>query len=956
MLPNTSSKPLVSTASIQVYIIPAEKNLYVDGFLALEYENRPPTLLRGCLYLRVLKPAKIKSINLHFKGIQRTDWPEGIPPKKVNYAEVNDVVSHTWPFYQSGNQFQGLHGGADHFQELPNRSLNGTPVNEDITHLSLAETQTRSLSPRPRSNTSNSQSTVTTTGGGLGDFFARTISLSPAAGLLRKTANSSDNNTTSSLRDLSASPSLTDLSTVLTDNPNVGQFNPGDYIYNFEHPLPPSTPETCKMTFGEVSYHLEAIVARPGTFKLNLQCRLPINVVRIPSEDNLEENEPIVITRDWEDQLKYDIVIGSKSVVLNSYLLLAFRFVPLFGKVALHRIRVYLTENLEYYCNNKKVHRMEPQKKYLLLEHKALKGKSLLSKSGGLVEGEDVPDCGDDDEEVLPRELEFQVFVPETLSHERSGLLKIHADTSFENIKSHHWIKICLRISRFDPEKPDKRKHFEIRIDSPINILSAQCVHANTLLPAYDPDDFAAFPVNSPPTSPGVTPVTGMLNMGGSNQTSLDAMMEDNPRHFLNERYGLPSRSRSPSVREFQHITTERNNDSPIERDHDMHLEANIYKPDEGEETNLNSPQAMPFESPVGSPIISPIPRPIHLLRRPSFNPPAFEEATSNPLMFINPPPDYDSLDRVIEDEEEHYNTTEEQLHDAPEYVERGRRRTNTDITNASSSSQTETLDLAQEESTSGNANGESTTSNELNINIRPPSPHNEGISPIENDLSVQLPPSPSKHITFNANLSPKVTPSISNTTSPRLGARSRSSDSMSRKSSVSSLPSFVSPIERTPLLNDSTASIDGNQYGTGKSRNSSIISLLQSGALNSGSVNNGKKQSFGIVDLNDDIFKINGNLLQLRNPRIKKHYQDDEIEEGGEAEVTDDNVAKVRQKSFGVVDSRINKFRDNPTQNSSESDETSNEDRTENSTYEPIKEETPREVAGLNLSYNIIE
>ena len=102
----------------------------------------------------------------------------------------------------------------------------------------------------------------------------------------------------------------------------------------------------------------------------------PINIIRTLAETSLEENESIVITRDWEDQLRYDIVIGAKSVVLDLYLPLAFRFVPLWGKVALHRIRVYLTENLEYYCSNKKVHRMEPAKKYLLLEHKAKKGRS----------------------------------------------------------------------------------------------------------------------------------------------------------------------------------------------------------------------------------------------------------------------------------------------------------------------------------------------------------------------------------------------------------------------------------------------------------------------------------------------------------------------------------------------------------------------------------------------------
>ena len=113
---------------------------------------------------------------------------------------------------------------------------------------------------------------------------------------------------------------------------NIIHFAPGDYIYNFEHPLPASIPESCNATFGSTSYYLEVNITRPGAFKTNLAGRLPINIIRTLAETSLEENESIVITRDWEDQLRYDIVIGAKSVVLDLYLPLAFRFVPLWGK------------------------------------------------------------------------------------------------------------------------------------------------------------------------------------------------------------------------------------------------------------------------------------------------------------------------------------------------------------------------------------------------------------------------------------------------------------------------------------------------------------------------------------------------------------------------------------------------------------------------------------------------
>jgi hypothetical protein len=42
-----------------------------------------------------------------------------------------------------------------------------------------------------------------------------------------------------------------------------------------------------------------------------------------------------------------------------------------------------------------------------------------------------------------------------------------------------------MRLSKQDPADPNKRRHFEISIDSPFHILSCQATNANTTLPAY---------------------------------------------------------------------------------------------------------------------------------------------------------------------------------------------------------------------------------------------------------------------------------------------------------------------------------------------------------------------------------------------------------------------------------------------------------------------------------------
>lgn len=890
LMPQLPDKPLVLLSSIEVYIIPAELNLFVQGFASQEYADRPPTLLRGCLFVRILKPTKLKSISLTFKGQERTDWPEGIPPKKNTFVEVNDIVSHTWPFFQQESLLPNC--GADIYRPA------SKSADQEVSFLTLEETATRSHSPMPDT----------------GNFFTRNLSpmikRAPSPGLV-------------------TSDSFSDLSTVLTapdnDASKPGHFAAGDYVYNFEHPIHPSIAETTSVTFGCVNYHLEASIIRVGTFKLNITCRLPIDIIRVLSEDSQEENEPIVITRDWEDQLLYDIVVGGKSIVLNSYLPLAFKFVPLWGKVALHRIRVYLTENIEYYCNNKKVHRMEPSKKFLLLEHKALKGKSLLSKNGGMTE------TTEDDDEVLPRELEFQLYVPQHLR----GKLKqtLHPDTSFENIKVHHWIKMCLRISKSDPDIPDKRKHYEILIDSPLHILSPLAAHSNTLLPAYDMEMNNLWPTyspGSPPLSPDVTAVDNSNPQGimslfvshGSNpnqSSSLDTVMAQLlPVHPILSQSMIPSRvhSRATTPIEFRHISTTFNNGEPIEREADMHLDANLYQPTEDLRVSpLNSPQATPHPGTFNA-IHSPIPRPIHLIRRPSFNPPPFEADVAPPSLDNEPPPPaYERVDSRLEG----------LLPGTVDVEPRGERP------------------ILQPTAIRAVLNF-----NESNmVNIIPPSPSEE--QPPSLVLSETLPEeaipnsftSPGIYAEVIERLESLSRPlneaedgeDISEFGSPTLQPHNlpmvHSIDDRSRKSSSSSIASSANyeemQLEQSlPLLNLSTNSVNNIPQDAFKSRNSSIHSLLQDMNRRLSNAQDLSMRALGLVDADSlaDSYRINGSLSQLRNPRIKKHYQEDAIATQAlqEEENDDDDydnlaesmdlarntLPKLRQKSFGVVNHNI--------------------------------------------------
>ena len=231
-----------------------------------------------------------------------------------------------------------------------------------------------------------------------------------------------------------------------------------------------------------------------------------------------------------EDQLHYEILVSGKAFPLNGVIPIAFKFTPL-AKVRLHRIKVFVSQNVEYWCRDKKVHRLEPMRKLLLYEKQAQKsdlsptspldslGPSFLSLSSGIgvsgsrnpppssrpgglprfpfpivprhssvrddpsahsllgnLEGGDGTGSSTEFEVDVPLPGCQSVRTPLDSKHKDSPLMTVrfHHGTIWPNIVVHHWIKIVLRISKVDEtaDNKSKRRHFEISIDSPIHILS----------------------------------------------------------------------------------------------------------------------------------------------------------------------------------------------------------------------------------------------------------------------------------------------------------------------------------------------------------------------------------------------------------------------------------------------------------------------------------------------------
>ncbi|KAK5118885.1 hypothetical protein LTR62_000095 [Meristemomyces frigidus] len=571
-------KPVASGNGVTMAIHLAEPMLFLQGFENTESSPGNTAMLRGSLHLRVQKAAKIKAVTLKFKGKALTRWPEGIPPRKVEFEEQDTIMSHTWPFFNA--QFENAEKGtnADHVQIWRNGE-----------QASIGATRS---DPLGRSSPHSSRSQVN-----LSSKEAKKLALSV--------------NQSRSFGKGEAMPGVPSVAAK-----GYRTFLPGDYVYNFELPLDSRLPETIDVELGSVKYELEAEVTRSGAFRANLVGAKDVTLIRAPAEGSLEQVEPIAISRNWEDQLHYDIVISGKSFPLGSQVPIAFKLTPL-AKVQCHRIKVLVTENIEYFCSNKRVHRMEPTRKVQLFEKRAdgppvstFPGSTMRVTAGGGIpydaraqaaRGEDVTPADmtnllgnlEGDTNIGPTEMEFNVQLPscpKMKDHDRSQ--RLHFDTTYQNIQVHHWIKIVMRLSKPDVADPTKRRHFEISIDSPFHILSCRASQANISLPAYTAPQ------------PGSGTDTSLYECGCPGA----ARRRNSPTSFVPTLNSLNS-ARS-SVGEEARPTT----------------------------PTLARPQQAHVHGGAGN-----HERPIHLLRAPSFNPPAFSEEEPPPPL-ITPPPQYDDI------------------------------------------------------------------------------------------------------------------------------------------------------------------------------------------------------------------------------------------------------------------------------------------------------------------------
>ncbi|KAL1955109.1 hypothetical protein VTO42DRAFT_9010 [Malbranchea cinnamomea] len=564
-MPTPRNEKLVASGNgITVSISLAEPVLFLEGYERNDRESRKTAMLRGDLRLTLTKPLKIKKVYLNFRGFAVTTWPEGLPGKRNQYHQTHGIMNHTWTFFNAqlptaehdyGAHVVQLHGhssqlsvcGSDIFPGSRN-SLKA--VSKDMQSLSLQYVRSRSFGKDEFSSGAN---TIARRG--------------------------------------------------------YKWFPPGNYTYKFEMPVDSRFPETVRSEMATIKYELEAMVERSGAFRPNLLGIREIPFVRTPSDDSLEHVEPIAITRNWDDQLHYEIIISGKSFPLGAKIPIAFKLTPL-AKVACHRIRVYVTESVQQWSKRKTAHRVDVTKKILLFEKRpdapfvsAFPGSAVRVTAGGGIDwdrraaaanGEEIVNSGrtnllgdlESDFGAGPTEMEIDVQLPTcAMMRERHPSQRLHCDAKSDHVAVNHWIKIVLRLSKQDEAEPQRRRHFEISIDSPFHIMSCLARHANIYLPAY----------STPSSIPREGFECGCPDSAQARQLAILPLEESLANPF----------AESP-------------NPASNRRD-----------------TNASSSTLLAAEEQVL--------RPIHLLRIPSYGPPPFEDVPPPPPL-VTPPPDYDSV------------------------------------------------------------------------------------------------------------------------------------------------------------------------------------------------------------------------------------------------------------------------------------------------------------------------
>jgi len=287
----------------------------------------------------------------------------------------------------------------------------------------------------------------------------------------------------------------------------------GTYNYPISFPIPVNTPPTIHAEFGSVTYRLKATVVRVGALTPNLVEDVEVSMIASPQEDDLEESENVVVERQWEEQMRYQIALSGKTFPIGGTIPVSIRLMPL-TKCKIHRLTILLEEKSDYYAQDRKIARHETPKKFLMLFVKQIERLERIQPllpiisddpeaardsplaplalqaalNNPTVDSYDVDGHNDNMYATLldpmgPWHLEKNLTVPDC-----SSTIRFTTKHEKTNINIAHWLKVTIRVERGDDDAVNskgRRKQFDIIIDTPIKILDCRVNPQWNSLPTY---------------------------------------------------------------------------------------------------------------------------------------------------------------------------------------------------------------------------------------------------------------------------------------------------------------------------------------------------------------------------------------------------------------------------------------------------------------------------------------
>jgi arrestin-related trafficking adapter 3/6 len=433
--------PVAPGSSITCSILLAEPNLFLSGFNHLYHDccegQNGTALLRGTLQLCVRQKTKIKSVQLKLLGHARMQWPQ---QTESGFYEEDNLQTQALTFFNAMNNWEKDDYGNQCTYQRKSTSPNDTNLESKINTSKSLELNCQS------------------------DLSAK-----------RRPRLSPGHIQTQSFNKCSMTAPVTQATWYKV-------FYPGTYDYAFEFPIDHHQLETIKVPYGSVKWELRATIDRAGMFSINLRGRKELSFVRIPDPLSLEMMDLILFSRQWQDQLHYDIIISGKSFPIGSMIPIIFKLTPL-DKVQMHGLKVFAIESIEYCSNDRKATRKTPTRTVLLLHKTATKAffpswatsglitvrdsefspeprgetremaaeQRSAEASGGQTAAQPVTGTrenilGSSDPELQnfwgTTEIEAVVQIPTCSMMAKNEGLRLHPKCIWKNVRTSHWIKV----------------------------------------------------------------------------------------------------------------------------------------------------------------------------------------------------------------------------------------------------------------------------------------------------------------------------------------------------------------------------------------------------------------------------------------------------------------------------------------------------------------------------------